>query len=185
MSGCTLHGETAILMISPRRPDGPPVRMGKAYSAIARLAESVHPFVGMTNGLRAQGLSAPAIFAQDLDAGLLLIEDLGNEPVIEDGHPIPERYAEAAALLAALHRRDLPTVLPVADDREHAIPPYDLDAMLIEVELLLDWYMPHVDRVDGVGLGAEHLRQSLARGAGADHRRHRRPGCCGTSIRRT
>lgn len=140
----TLHGETAILMISPKRADGPPVRMGKAYSTIAKLAESVHPFVGMTNGLRAQGLSAPAIIAQDLDTGLLLIEDLHNEPVIEDGHPIPERYAEAAALLAALHQRDLPTVLPVAEGREHAIPPYDIEAMLIEVELLVDWYVPHV-----------------------------------------
>ena len=140
----TLHGETAILMISPKRADGPPVRMGKAYSTIAKLAESVHPFVGMTNGLRAQGLSAPAIIAQDLDTGLLLIEDLRNEPVIEDGHPIPERYAEAAALLAALHQRDLPTVLPVAEGREHAIPPYDIEAMLIEVELLVDWYVPHV-----------------------------------------
>ena len=31
-------GETAILMISPPRADGPPVRAGKPYSAIARLA---------------------------------------------------------------------------------------------------------------------------------------------------
>ena len=34
--------------------------------------------------------------------------------------------------------------MPVAEDREHAIPPYDLDAMLIEVELLVDWYLPHL-----------------------------------------
>ncbi|MBA4465675.1 tRNA (adenosine(37)-N6)-threonylcarbamoyltransferase complex ATPase subunit type 1 TsaE, partial [Cylindrospermopsis raciborskii CS-506_A] len=34
-----LDDRSAILMIMPRRPDGPPVRMGKPYSAIARLAE--------------------------------------------------------------------------------------------------------------------------------------------------
>jgi tRNA threonylcarbamoyl adenosine modification protein YjeE len=137
-------GESAILMIAPRRPDGPPVRMGKPYSAIARLAESVHPFVALADGLRAQGLSAPAILAADLDAGLLLTEDLGAETVLVEGVPVPERYAEAAGVLAALHGRELPAVLPLGDDATYAIPPYDLDAMSIEVELLIDWYMPHI-----------------------------------------
>lgn len=39
---------------------------------------------------------------------------------------------------------DLPAVLPVSPERTHAVPPYDLDAMSIEVELLLDWYLPHI-----------------------------------------
>ena len=72
-----------ILMNSPRRPDGPPVRGGKPYSAIAHLAESVVPFVAMANGLRRYGLSAPAIHHADLDQGLLIIEDLGDERVVE------------------------------------------------------------------------------------------------------
>jgi hypothetical protein len=38
----------------------------------------------------------------------------------------------------------LPASLPVDGERSHAIPPYDLDALLIEVELLLDWYLPHI-----------------------------------------
>lgn len=140
----TLGDRTAILMIMPRRPDGPPVRMGKPYSAIARLAESVHPFVAMDLALRAQGFSAPEIYAADLDAGLLLTEDLGDEPAVGAAGPVPERYAEAAAVLAQLHGRDLPTVLPIAPGIEHALPPYDLDALSIEVELLLDWYLPHI-----------------------------------------
>jgi tRNA threonylcarbamoyl adenosine modification protein YjeE len=40
-------GSRAILMISPPRPDGPPVRFGKPYSAIARLAEDIVPFIAM------------------------------------------------------------------------------------------------------------------------------------------
>jgi aminoglycoside/choline kinase family phosphotransferase len=64
-------GETAILMISPPRPDGPVVRRGKPYSAIARLAESVHAFSAMDRGLIDQGFSAPQIIAEDLDVGLL------------------------------------------------------------------------------------------------------------------
>ena len=59
-------------MNSPRRPDGPPVRDGKPYSAIAHLAEDVTPFIAMAKALRARGLSAPAIFAADRDAGLLV-----------------------------------------------------------------------------------------------------------------
>ena len=137
-------GETALLMISPPRPMGPPVRRGKPYTTIAKLAETVHAFVAMDKGLRALGFSAPRIYGEDLDAGLLLIEDLGSEPVVDANGPIPERYAEAARLLVKLHGMALPQVLPVAQGYEHAIPPYDLEALLIEVELLADWYVPHI-----------------------------------------
>src|SRR5215210_3621793 len=96
-------GETAILMISPRQPDGPAVRRGKPYSAIAKLAESVHAFVAVARGLRALGFSAPEIHGEDLDAGILVLEDLGSEPVIDADGPIPERYEDATRLLARLH----------------------------------------------------------------------------------
>ncbi|WP_230529869.1 tRNA (adenosine(37)-N6)-threonylcarbamoyltransferase complex ATPase subunit type 1 TsaE [Microvirga roseola] len=137
-------GETALLMISPPRPPGPPVRRGKPYTTIAKLAETVHAFVAMDKGLRALGFSAPRIYGEDLDAGLLLIEDLGSEPVADENGPIPERYAEAARLLVRLHETTLPQVLPVADGYDHPLPPYDLEALLIEAELLLEWYVPHI-----------------------------------------
>jgi tRNA threonylcarbamoyl adenosine modification protein YjeE len=137
------HPATAILMIAPRRADGPPIRWGKSYSTLAKLSESVHAFVAMADGLRAQGLSAPAIHHRDLETGLLIVEDLGGEGVLDaTGEPIPERYRAAAALLADLHGRDLPPRLPVKGDEDYALPVYDLDALLIEAELLLDWYMP-------------------------------------------
>jgi tRNA threonylcarbamoyl adenosine modification protein YjeE len=139
-------GETAILMIAPKRPDGPAVRRGKPYSAIAKLAESVHAFVAVDRGLRALNFRAPKIYGEDLDAGLLVLEDLGNEPVVDAEGPVPERYEEATRLLARLHAAPVPTTLPIAEGREHALPPYDLEAFLIEVELLLDWYAPHVPR---------------------------------------
>ena len=101
-------GETAILMISPPRPDGPPVRRGKPYSAIAKLAESVHAFVAIDRGLRALGFSAPAIIGEDLEAGLLILEDLGDRHARRRRQPILERYAEATRLLAKLHGTALP-----------------------------------------------------------------------------
>ena len=54
-----------------------------------------------------QGLSAPRIYGEDLEAGLLIVEDLGSEPVVDASGPIPERYAEATRVLAKLHTTDL------------------------------------------------------------------------------
>jgi tRNA threonylcarbamoyl adenosine modification protein YjeE len=143
----TLQDASYILMNSPKRPDGPPVRDGKPYSAVAHLAESVAPFVAMAQALRAQGLSAPAIIAADRDAGLLVIEDLGNELVVEGDPPAPiePRYEVAADLLAMLHRAPLPSVLTVEPGVDYTLPRYDLDAFLIEAELLVDWYLPRLD----------------------------------------
>jgi tRNA threonylcarbamoyl adenosine modification protein YjeE len=136
--------QRAILMNSPRRPDGPPVRNGKPYSQIAHLAEDIVPFVAMANGLRQHGFSAPQIYEAELPDGLLVIEDLGTEPVVagEPPAPIEERYAAAVDLLIALHGREMAHVIPVAPHVVHSLPFYDMDAYLIEVELLLDWYLP-------------------------------------------
>jgi N-acetylmuramate 1-kinase len=136
-------GRTAILMIAPRRPDGPPIRLGKPYSTLVHLAESVHAFVAVGEGLRREGFSAPEIYGADLEAGLLVIEDLGSEGVIDENGPIPERYRAAVEMLAALHARDLPANLPVAPGQEHRLHRYDLEALTIEAELLLDWYFPY------------------------------------------
>jgi tRNA threonylcarbamoyl adenosine modification protein YjeE len=134
-----------VLMNAPRRPDGPPVRNGLPYSAIAHLAEDVKPFVAMARALRALGLSAPDIYAADLAEGLLILEDLDNDGMVAGDPPAPieERYAAAIDLLAALHRAPAPELLPVAPRVDHRLPTYDRDAFLIEVELLLDWYVPH------------------------------------------
>ena len=137
-------GKSFILMNAPRRPDGPPVRDGKPYSAIAHLAEDVTPFMAVDKALRTRGLSAPEIIAADRDAGLLVLEDLGREVVVsgDPPEPIEERYQAAVDLLAELHREPLPQVLPVVPGVEYQLPRYDLSAFLIEVELLIDWYLP-------------------------------------------
>jgi aminoglycoside/choline kinase family phosphotransferase len=138
-----LDGKQAILMNAPRRPDGPPVRDGKPYSAIAHLAEDIVPYVALSAGLRAQNLSAPAILHADLDHGLLVMEDLGEDRVVTDdpAAPVAARYAAAIDLLAALHSRKLPDTLPVAPHLDYRLPRYDMQAFLIEAELLLDWYL--------------------------------------------
>jgi tRNA threonylcarbamoyl adenosine modification protein YjeE len=141
----THEGRQFVLMNAPRRPDGPPVRGGLPYSAIAHLAEDVQPFVAMSRGLRDHGLSAPHVYAANLADGLLLLEDLGVEAVVAGDPPAPieERYAVAVDVLAALHAQKLPDTLSIAPGLDYRLPLYDIDAFLIEAELLLDWYIPH------------------------------------------
>src|SRR5690348_1207527 len=166
----TRGAETILLMNSPRRADGPPVHDGKPYSAIAHLAEDVAPFIAMARALRQRGLSAPKIFASDRAAGLLLIEDLGDA-FIASGvppKPIEERYEAAVDVLLALHRQILPQTLVVESDSTYTLPRYDMDALLIEVELLLDWHLPRLGasvsdalRQSYVGLWRDALTPAL------------------------
>jgi N-acetylmuramate 1-kinase len=140
----TLAGRTSILMNSPRRQDGPPVRDGKPYSAIAHLAEDVQPFVALAKGLRERGFSAPEIYAADIENGLVVLEDLGAELFVTGDPPAPieARYATAVDALLSFHSYAVVETLPVITDVDYTIPRYDFDAFLIEAELLLDWYIP-------------------------------------------
>ncbi len=113
-----LGGRTAVLM------DAPPER------------EDVRPFVAVDRYLAGRGYSVPAILAADEDAGLLLLEDLGDdlyETLLPDGADETALYAAAIDLLIDLHAEP-----PVGIK----VPRYDAARMLDEVSRLLDWYMP-------------------------------------------
>lgn len=136
-------GGVVILMNSPQRPDGAAIYNGKSYSTAVHLAESIKPFVIMDVGLRVAGISAPAIHHFDLDHGFLISEDFGSEGVIEGDPPRPivERYEAATDVLAVLHRRTLPETLRLGD-QTYDIPVFDIEAMLIEIGLMPEWYLP-------------------------------------------
>jgi N-acetylmuramate 1-kinase len=139
-----LDDEVVILMNSPRRPDGPPIYDGKSYSAAVHLAEDVKPFVAIARGLRELGLSAPAIHHADLETGFLITEDFGSAGFVEGDPPQPmaDRYETAVDLLAALHREALPEILPLVAPVSYPIPAFDTDALMIEIGLMLEWYLP-------------------------------------------
>ena len=167
----TLDGRSSVMMNAPPRPDGPPVRDGKPYSAIAHLAEDTLPYVAMANGLRQCNLSAPEILHADLTHGLILMEDLGEQRIVagEPPAPIEARYEAAIDLLVALHRRKLPEFLAAGPQLNYRLPRYDMAAFLIEAELLLDWYLAGADgpptgdaRETFVALWREALEPALA-----------------------
>lgn len=99
--------------------------------------EDPRPFIAIAEHLVAQGFAAPRIYAQDLDEGLVLLEDFGDLRVKEHLETLPDAeldvYRRAVDLLAALHR------LPAAD-----IPPYDRAVYQREAGLLTEWYCPAI-----------------------------------------
>ncbi len=140
-----LPHRTAILMNAPRQPDGPPIRDGKPYSALVHLAEDVTPFVAVACALRERGLSAPAVYAFDLDQGFLVLEDLGDRVFgseIAKGRSMAELYGLAVDALVALARKAPPELLPIEGHAPYRLPSYDAEALLTEVSLLIDWFWP-------------------------------------------
>jgi len=137
-------GISEILMNYPARVDRQLIYDGKSYLEAVHLADEIKPFVAIGRALYARGFSAPAIHHTDLETGFLISEDLGDGGVIEGDPPRPivERYEAATDVLVALHRQNLPATLPVAGSSPYVIPVFDVEAMLIEVSLLLDWYLP-------------------------------------------
>ncbi len=113
------RGRRAVLM------DAPP---GK---------EDVRPFLAVAGHLRARGLSAPEVLAADADAGLVLLEDLGDAlytRVLAAGEADEATlYAAAVDVLAALHARP-PDGLAAA--------PYDDALLMAEAALFVDWFLP-------------------------------------------
>jgi len=99
--------------------------------------EDVRPYLRVARHLARLGYSAPAIYAEDVERGLLLVEDLGDATYTRElarGADESELYARAVDLLIDLHRR------PQAS--EVALPPYDDDKLLTEAALLVDWFLP-------------------------------------------
>lgn len=134
-----------VLMNSPRLVLGPPVRDGKPYAEIAHSAQTVAAFVALDKALHGIGVTVPTIHAQDIDRGFLLLEHLGTGAFLDpDGKPIAERYAAAAELLAMIHRKPVERRIEVAPGVVHEIPPFDRGALIIEVDLLVDWYVPAI-----------------------------------------
>ncbi|MEX1061451.1 MAG: tRNA (adenosine(37)-N6)-threonylcarbamoyltransferase complex ATPase subunit type 1 TsaE [Methyloceanibacter sp.] len=170
-----LPDRSAILMNAPRQPDGPLIRDGKPYSALVHLAEDVTPFVAVAGALRERGLSAPAIYAFDLDRGFLILEDLGDRVFgseVGRGRPLAELWGPAVDVLAALALKAPPDLLPIEGHTPYRLPSFDADAMLTEASLLMDWFWPALHGKDTPSALAEEFaalwRPLLAQAEKAD-----------------
>jgi tRNA threonylcarbamoyl adenosine modification protein YjeE len=152
---------SAILMNAPRQPDGPPIRDGKPYSALVHLAEDITPFVAVSGALRARGLSAPEIYAFDLDKGFIVLEDLGDRlfgAELARGSDQTMLWGQAVDVLLALATVPPAATLPIEDHAPYGLPHYDADAMLIEASLIIDWLWP---ALHGKAMMPDSLREEF------------------------
>ena len=136
--------QTWLLMDSPRQPDGPPIRDDRPYSAIAHLSEDIQAFIAVGATLADAGFSTPETEHVDPQAGLAVIEDFGEAVFGSDavaGADLGTLYETATDVLVALRDVPVPQVASAASC-SHRLPRYSSEALLIEVELLLDWYVP-------------------------------------------
>ena len=117
-----LGGRTAILM------DVPP-----------ESGLRTEPFLAVDAWLRDGGFSAPEILAADPEAGLALLEDLGDDLYARLCDAAPGReaelYAAAVDVLADIQRLPPPS-------GDWTPPPYDRAFLMREVGLVPEWYLP-------------------------------------------
>src|SRR5690606_1400673 len=73
--------DVEVLMNAPAMPYDPPLRNGKSYRQLAHIAENIQAFVAIDGLLAKHGFRAPQMRAMDIDAGPLILENLGTEGV--------------------------------------------------------------------------------------------------------
>ena len=92
------------------------------------------PFAAMTRWLRGHGFGAPEMLAEDQAAGLLLVQDLGDDLVARVLAAQPgmagQIYARITDFLVDLHRHPVPDF----------VPPLDGERLAEQVGLFADWY---------------------------------------------
>jgi len=132
---------------------GPEKRRALLMDAAPPL-ENVRAFLAVARLLRGLGLGSPAVFNQDAENGLLLIEDLGDDTytrLLAQGEAEEPLYALAVDVLIELARRFKPK-------EASFLPPYDDERLLNEAALLVDWYLPAISgKPTDAGLRGEYL----------------------------
>ena len=117
--------------------------------------EDVRSFALIARHLSALGYSAPEILAEDNEAGLLLLEDFGDDTYTEllaSGADETALYTLAVDVLVDLHRR------PVAETVPGRLSAYDDALLLEEAELFTGWYLPAVLGDDAAAALSEEFR---------------------------
>lgn len=114
--------------------------------------EDVRPFVAVDEILLAAGLNAPDIIARDVEAGLLLLQDFGDDSyssVLRAGQGDElELYKAALEVLESL-------------PSEAAVPEYSAEKLVQESLLYIDWLATSADK-DGFVEVLKHLLSKLA-----------------------
>ncbi|MFL6646693.1 MAG: aminoglycoside phosphotransferase family protein [Sulfurifustis sp.] len=96
--------------------------------------EDCGPFIRIARAFRALDLNVPAILAQDLERGFLLLGDLGERLYLAalDESSVERLYGDAMAALVRLQSGSRTLTW---------LPPYDDQLLRREMELFREWYL--------------------------------------------
>ncbi|HYE46262.1 MAG TPA: phosphotransferase [Caulobacter sp.] len=145
-----ISGPSLIFMDQPPRAESAPCppgatveeRRALGFNAAYRLAAGrVDAFVACARHLTDLGLSAPRMVAFDVEAGLAVMEDLGDglfAQAIAGGAEEAALYDAAVDTLAVIHASPPPAVLGGEDVRWPLLT-YDGLALTTAAELFVDW----------------------------------------------
>ena len=95
--------------------------------------ENCKPFVDIADLLRISEINVPKIYAQDLERGFLLLNDLGNKTFLDVIHSDNAEGLFKDAIEALLAFQQLPMDAP--------LPSYDVALLRRELELFPEWYV--------------------------------------------
>ncbi len=104
------------------------------------ISEHPHEFVEVNEILVKNGFSAPLIYAKDLEYGLILLEDFGDDTyaALLEKNPLLERDLYILAVDVLLHLRSVPS-----EDFQN-IQAYAKPQMMEHLSVFVDWFMPYV-----------------------------------------
>jgi hypothetical protein len=95
--------------------------------------EDCRPFIAVAELFASAGVNVPAILAQDLRRGFLLLQDLGDDTYLDvlDEYNADALFGDATDALLRIQLASRPGLLPV----------YDEALLRRELELFTDWYL--------------------------------------------
>lgn len=110
--------------------------------------EDVRPYLAVAAHLTGLGFSAPTVWAANIEAGYLLVEDFGDDSFTRVLARDPEAeaglYDRAVDILAALHRAPVPERLAVPGCAAMPVEAFDAQRVRDQLALFGQWYLPAI-----------------------------------------
>jgi len=109
--------------------------------------DSIYPFIDVSVRLLKSKVQIPRVYAQDLQQGYLLLEDLGNTHLIDILNPMSSKL---------LYTKAIYEILKMQDTDNSGLDLYDEEFLMFEMGLMQEWYL---EKHLGIELNSEEQTQ--------------------------
>jgi len=109
------------------------------------LGEDIRPFLALTYELEKQGFTVPKVISVDINKGLALLSDMGDNLFNThlNSQPADEMrlYKSAVELLVHVQEKEISNPLAFNTDEYHRVFSYGMVQYLNELKVFLNWYV--------------------------------------------